>query len=53
MPFERLMCATSFAVEQREWMGKARSFYATTFGAHQIWGATAGILRVLYEELFA
>ena len=29
-----------------------RNFYAMPYGERYIWGATAGILRNLYEKLF-
>jgi hypothetical protein len=29
-----------------------RSFYAMPFAELYIWGATAGILRVLYERIY-
>jgi len=32
--------------------GQRRSFYAITYEGHLIWGATAGMLRVLYDRLF-
>ena len=31
----------------------ARKFYAMPHGERYIWGATAGILRNLYERLFS
>jgi len=32
--------------------GEKRRFYATTHDERYIWGATAGILRALYERLY-
>lgn len=32
--------------------GEARRFYATTHEDRYIWGATAGVLRALYERLY-
>ena len=32
--------------------GEARRFYATTHDDRYIWGATAGVLRALYERLY-
>jgi hypothetical protein len=29
-----------------------RTFYAMPFGARYIWGATAGMLRNLYERIY-
>ena len=33
--------------------GTAREFYAMSHEGRYIWGATAGILRNLYEKLFS
>lgn len=40
--------------ERREavWRGKARAYYAMPYGDRFIWGATAGMIRALYERLF-
>ena len=38
--------------ESREWNGLTRSYYAMPFGEHNIWGATAGMLRNLYERVY-
>jgi hypothetical protein len=32
--------------------GRMRSFYEMPFEERYIWGATAGILRVLYERVY-
>jgi 8-oxo-dGTP pyrophosphatase MutT (NUDIX family) len=37
--------------EGREWKGIWRSYYAISFEQRYIWGATAGIIRHLYERL--
>jgi hypothetical protein len=39
-------------LQSKEFRGVARSFYAMPFEQHYIWGATAGILRVLYERIY-
>ena len=39
-------------IHQREWRGAARMYYAMPHEGRYIWGATAGILRNLYERLF-
>jgi 8-oxo-dGTP pyrophosphatase MutT (NUDIX family) len=36
-----------------EWQGRQRQFYAFTYGAHYIWGATAGILVNFADRLLA
>jgi hypothetical protein len=39
--------------QSREWQGKLRHFYAMPYGERYIWGATAGILRNLFERLYS
>jgi hypothetical protein len=48
-----LMNAANHQRHSREWQGRRRQFYAMPFGDRYIWGATAGILRHLYERLYA
>lgn len=40
--------------ERREavWQGQKRAYYAMPYGDHFIWGATAGMIRALYERLY-
>jgi 8-oxo-dGTP pyrophosphatase MutT (NUDIX family) len=52
-PFAFLMDPANHRLEQREWQGRSRKFYAMPHGGRYIWGATAGILRNLYERLFS
>jgi hypothetical protein len=35
------------------WQERQRFFYTMPFGGRQIWGVTAGIIRTLYERLYA
>jgi hypothetical protein len=35
----------------REWRGTTRHFYAMPWNERYIWGATAGIVRSMYEKL--
>ena len=37
----------------RDWKGITRRYYAMPFGERYIWGVTAGILRNLYERIYA
>ncbi len=41
-------------LERREaiWQGRNRAYYAMDYGPHFIWGATAGMIRALYERLY-
>jgi 8-oxo-dGTP pyrophosphatase MutT (NUDIX family) len=52
-PLAFLMDAANHRVDEREWQGRIRKFYAMPHEGHYIWGATAGILRNMYEKLFA
>jgi 8-oxo-dGTP pyrophosphatase MutT (NUDIX family) len=51
-PFAFLMDAANHRLEEREWAGRRRRYYAMPHEGRYIWGATAGILRNLYEKLF-
>ncbi|MGC2784600.1 MAG: CoA pyrophosphatase [Roseiarcus sp.] len=50
-PFAFLMDAANHRLEEREWQGRPRKYYAMPHEGRYIWGATAGILRNLYEKL--
>ena len=52
-PLAFLMDAANHRLEEREWQGQRRRYYAMPHEARYIWGATAGILRNLYEKLFS
>ena len=52
-PFAYLMDPANHLLHEREWRGKARKYYAMPHGERYIWGATAGILRNLWERLFS
>ncbi len=52
-PFVFLMNPANHRLEERPWRGATRKFYAMPYGERYIWGATAGILRNLYERLFS
>jgi 8-oxo-dGTP pyrophosphatase MutT (NUDIX family) len=52
-PFAFLMDPANHRLEEREWQGRWRKFYAMPHEGRYIWGATAGILRNLYEKLFS
>ena len=47
------MNAANHALHEREWGGRLRRYYAIPFGDRYIWGVTAGILRNMYERLYA
>ncbi len=51
VPFAFVMNPDNHRRESRVWQGKERFYYSMPFEEHNIWGVTAGILRVLYERL--
>ena len=52
VPLAFLMDPANHQVHSKEFRGMTRSYYAMPFAQHYIWGATAGILRVLYERIY-
>ncbi len=52
-PFAFLMDAANHRLEEREWQGRPRKYYAMPHEGRYIRGATAGILRNLYEKLLS
>jgi 8-oxo-dGTP pyrophosphatase MutT (NUDIX family) len=53
VPLAFLMDEVNHELHCREWNGRIRQYYAMPYGAHYIWGVTAGILRNMYERLYA
>jgi 8-oxo-dGTP pyrophosphatase MutT (NUDIX family) len=51
VPFAFVMDPDNYKPSSRFWQGKEHFFYTITYEQYQIWGITAGILRVLYERL--
>jgi 8-oxo-dGTP pyrophosphatase MutT (NUDIX family) len=51
VPLAFLMDPANHQVHSKEFRGIERSYYAMPFAERYIWGATAGILRVLYERI--
>ncbi len=51
VPLAFLMDPVNHQVHSKEFRGIERSYYAMPFEERYIWGATAGILRVLYERI--
>ena len=51
VPLAFLMDPANHQVHNKEFRGIERSYYAMPFAERYIWGATAGILRVLYERI--
>jgi hypothetical protein len=53
VPLAFLMEPANHQRKTRDWKGIERSYYAIPFGERYIWGVTAGILRNLYERIYA
>ena len=51
VPLSFLMNPANHQVHSKEFRGMERSYYAMPYAERYIWGATAGILRVLYERI--
>jgi 8-oxo-dGTP pyrophosphatase MutT (NUDIX family) len=51
VPLGFLMNPANHQRASREWRGRQRFFYAMPYQGRYIWGATAGILKNLYERL--
>jgi len=52
-PLSFLMDPANHKRESRVWEGIERHYYVMPFGQHHIWGVTAGIIRTMYERLYA
>ena len=53
VPLDFLMNPQNHQRKTRDWKGIPRDYYAMPFGERYIWGITAGILRNLYERVYA
>lgn len=53
VPLRHLMTIDNFEKHDRVWRGRPRKFYAISYETRFIWGATAGILRNLFERLYS
>jgi 8-oxo-dGTP pyrophosphatase MutT (NUDIX family) len=51
VPLAFLMNPANHQLHSKEFRGVERSYYAMPYQDRYIWGATAGILRVLYERI--
>jgi 8-oxo-dGTP pyrophosphatase MutT (NUDIX family) len=52
VPLTFLMAPQNYRSESRDWNGLTLSLHAIRFGEYNIWGATAAILRNLYERVY-
>ncbi len=51
VPLAFLMNPANHQLHSKEFRGMERSYYAMPYAERYIWGATAGILRILYERI--
>ncbi len=53
VPLRFLMSDENHKRQEREWRGRTRAYWAMPFEERYIWGATAGMLKNLYDRLYA
>ena len=53
VPLQFLMEPANHQKHSRDWEGIKRYYFAIPFEQRKIWGVTAGILRNLYEKIYA
>ena len=52
VPLDFLMNPKNCQTQSREWKGMVRHFYVYPHGERYIWGATAGMIKNLYDRLY-
>lgn len=52
VPLQFLMSPENHLLETRPFRGRDRRFYAMPYEERRIWGVTAGILRLFYEQVY-
>lgn len=52
VPFNFLMDPANHERREGEWRGRRGAYYAMPYQGRFIWGATAGMIRALYERLY-
>tara|TARA_R110000868_G_scaffold1116_4_gene8571 strand:+ start:1870 stop:2520 length:651 start_codon:yes stop_codon:yes gene_type:complete len=53
VPLSFLMDGKNHERHKATWRGKEREYYAMPYNGHYIWGATAGMLKNMYDRIFA
>ena len=53
VPLSFLMDRLNHRLGSHVWQGQRRYYYEMPYGEHYIWGVTAGIIRSVYERLYA
>jgi hypothetical protein len=51
-PVAFLMNPANHERREGEWRGRRGAYYAMPYEGRFIWGATAGMIRALYERLY-
>jgi 8-oxo-dGTP pyrophosphatase MutT (NUDIX family) len=51
-PLVFLMNPANHEKREAQWQGRTRYYYAMPYDGHMIWGATAGMVRALWERLY-
>ncbi|MFN3628244.1 MAG: NUDIX hydrolase, partial [Parvibaculum sp.] len=52
VPFSFLMNPANHERHSAVWRGRRREYYAMPYNGHYIWGATAGMLKNMYDRLY-
>lgn len=52
VPLQFLMSPENHVLETRPFRGRDRRYYAMPYEQRRIWGVTAGILRLFYEQVY-
>lgn len=53
VPLSFLMSPENCQRQSRDWQGAARHYYVYQFGERHIWGATAGMIRSLHDQIYS
>ena len=53
VPLSFLMSSENCQRQSRDWQGVARHYYVFQFGDRHIWGATAGMIRSMHDQLYS
>jgi 8-oxo-dGTP pyrophosphatase MutT (NUDIX family) len=53
VPLAFLMTPENHLLESRPWRGQDRRYYAMPYEGRRIWGVTAGIIRLLHDQVYA
>lgn len=51
LPLDHALNPANFRMEERQWMGQTRRYYALPYGPYYVWGATARVLHGLAQRV--